>query len=777
MYHHPQTIWVIVLSIAMYILMPSASNSPIQIQAGPPVPTAVSGPVLALPRKVHALAPLSGGRLLVAGEFISMNSQRGPGVAILLADGSLDSSFSLDSRLRVQRINAVAVLPDGKFLIGGKATYQPEGSTRIYEHLFRLTASGAVDLTFNSPWIDYVNAEGHGLNGEVRALLWDGSRIVVGGAFNNPHNYITRLNSDGSYDTTFTPGTAANHYVTSLARQSSGKLIIGGLFSTYNSIAAPHAARLNSNGTLDASFTPAVGIDSEVHTVAVLPNDTILLGGQEEVCDSSALFQRYNASGTLITTPMESNPDTYFESVDSILALPSGGFLVGGWDSFLCINYWPTSHQAQAYAYSSTGQYINMISFGDESDLLAMARRSDGRIALGGWDNVLQPGDYNGLALLDPSNSYNQVDSFKPIPGGQAVVNDLALQADGKLLVGGDFYRVNGALRQDIARLTSAGALDSTFTFTPPEPVLNSTVKTVQPLPDGKILLGGYRQELTLLNADGSPGGAVPATFNGMDITALALQPADNKILVGSSFDSPGLYRLEANALAVDPTFIVGTGMGGRMVSRANDIVVQPDQKIIVAGYFTTWNGDGFRNLVRLNANGAADPTFIPALFGEEYDNDELHAIALYPDGKILVGGFFDTVNGSARPGLARLLSNGALDTTFPALPVTNDSPTVYALALQPDGTIWVGGDFTYTTGDTTYAGLLRLNADGTLDSTFSATYQAGWEPAQVRRIVTNTDGLLWVGGLFSQINARSFFSLARYANITDYIWLPFTVR
>ena len=124
-----------------------------------------------------------------------------------------------------------------------------------------------------------------------------------------------------------------------------------------------------------------------------------------------------------------------------------------------------------------------------------------------------------------------------------------------------------------------------------------------------------------------------------------------------------------------------------------------------------------------------------------------------------------------------RLTSTGALDASFSALPVTGADPTVYALALQADGKIWAGGDFTYTVGTNTCASLMRLNSGGALDTSFATRYQAPWEIAQVRRFHSNLDGLLWAGGTFSQIDGRSYFGLARYANITDYAWLPLMIK
>ena len=108
---------------------------------------------------------------------------------------------------------------------------------------------------------------------------------------------------------------------------------------------------------------------------------------------------------------------------------------------------------------------------------------------------------------------------------------------------------------------------------------------------------------------------------------------------------------------------------------------------------FAMWSAApaGPARAASLSAPGEVDPSFDPAAITTQFGATFVNAVAVQPDGKILVGGFFDAVSGTDRQGLARLNADGSLDATFiPPLV----APGVKAIALQPDGKILVGGGF-----------------------------------------------------------------------------------
>jgi uncharacterized delta-60 repeat protein len=237
--------------------------------------------------------------------------------------------------------------------------------------------------------------------------------------------------------------------------------------------------------------------------------------------------------------------------------------------------------------------------------------------------------------------------------------------------------------------------------------------------PDGKVLIGVrtetfiecpdgsgdviFRHVLARLNADGSFDGSF-ATFPGWPASAgisraLALQP-DGKVIVGGSFNSIngtnryGIARLNANG-SLDGSFQNGMSgvRNGGFAGVVEAVAVQPDGKALIGGSFTTVNGTNRNSIAPLNANGSLDGNFDPGTGV----NGTVYSIALQPDGKVLIGGSFTSVNGTNRNNIARLNANGSLDTGFN--PGTGANGVVRSIALQSDGKVLIGGDFTSVNG------------------------------------------------------------------------------
>lgn len=246
--------------------------------------------------------------------------------------------------------------------------------------------------------------------------------------------------------------------------------------------------------------------------------------------------------------------------------------------------------------------------------------------------------------------------------------------------------------------------------------------------PDGKIIIGGYFQSvdglvrpgLARLNADGSVDPSFnPGIVNGM-VYCLALQP-DGKILVGGEFDAingqtrRGFARLLSDGSVESlASFPVGTGVSGMVYS----LMVQPDGRILLGGFFSTVNGQPRKGIARLNADGTVEglDTFkIGAGVTSSGDLGYVYSVALQPDGKILLVGAFTKVNTTSRAGIARLNSDGSVDGGF-AAGTAND--LMRAVVVQPDGKILVGGKF-FSFASQARRGLVRLTSTGALDPSF----------------------------------------------------------
>ena len=336
-------------------------------------------------------------------------------------------------------------------------------------------------------------------------------------------------------------------------------------------------------------------------------------------------------------------------------------------------------------------------------------------------------------------------------------VATIVTQSNGKFLIGGQFDTYGGVNRYNIARVNADGSLDTTFD---PGNGTGSgeSLEDIVVQPDGKILIGGWfryydsvwRGRVARINADGS----LDTTFAhasgewgaDSDVYALALQ-SDGKILIGGYFteyDSvsrSGIARLNADG-TLDTTFSPITGVDA--YSGVLDIIIQSDGKILIGGKFSTYDGVSRNGIARLNADGTLDTTFDPGSGASD-----VYSMQLQSDGKILIGGDFGTVNGVSRDKIARLNSDGSLDTTFDPGTGADDWNPVRAVSLQTDGKILIGGNFDEYNGTSRHK-IARLNADGSLDTTFVP--QTGFDGGQiymqeVMSLAVESDGDILVGG------------------------------
>jgi uncharacterized delta-60 repeat protein len=311
----------------------------------------------------------------------------------------------------------------------------------------------------------------------------------------------------------------------------------------------------------------------------------------------------------------------------------------------------------------------------------------DGKILIGGYFTALTNNagvavTRNHIARLNADGSLDT--AFNPDAGG--TVYAIAVQSDGKVLVGGQFGSVGGQSRPQIARLDAITGAPDSWTPNP-----NLGVEAIAVHPDGKILVGGLfstvggNTHVRIARLDATTGVADSWTNANNEVYSIAVQ-ADGKILVGGAFTSIG-GQLRNRIARLDATNGLADSFDPNANSGVQTIVVQADGKILACGYFTSIGGTNRNYIARLDAvTGAADS------WNPNADH-ETYAIAVQPDGKILAGGTFFTIGGTNRNHIARLDAvTGAADSFNPNL---NQFGFVYAIAVQSDGKILVGGDFT----------------------------------------------------------------------------------
>jgi uncharacterized delta-60 repeat protein len=682
---------------------------------------------------VSAIAVQLDGKVLIGGNFTQVNGVGRNHIARLNANGSFDAGFDPGTGPNGW-VFAVALQPDGKVLIGGFF-----GHVNNVERgcVARLNNNGSLDTGFDTTT---------GADNSVRAVAFqpDG-KVLIGGDFTTVNgvgrNRIARLNANGSLDTGFNPGTGVLGAVEAVALQLDGKVLIGGQFTQFNEVGRNNIARLNANGSLDTGFNPGTGADSTVLTVALQTNGQVLIGGNFTHVNGvdRNFIARLNANGTLDSG---FDPGTGAnDQVEALAVQPDGHALIGG--LFTTVNGVGRNRIARLNADGTLDTGFDT-SIGANNTVYAVAlepRRQDGKVLIGGDFTTVNEVGRNRIARLNANGSLDT--GFDPGTGADGTVYTIAVQLDGKVLIGGNFTTINGVGRNRAARLNTDGSLDASF-----DPGTGATfaVRALVIQPDGKVLIGGQftqvngvdRNHIARLNSNGSlDAGFDPGTGANGWVYGVALQ-SNGKVLIGGNFtqvNGVGRYcvaRLNANG-ALDTGFDPGTGANGAVYT----VALQSDGKVLIGGSFTTFYEVGRSRLARLNTDGALDTGFLPTVgMGA---NASVESVAVQADGKVLLGGLFTQVNVVVRNRIARLLGAvGVLDTGFD--PGTGANDYVYAVAVQPDGMVLIGGSFTKVNGQTRNR-FARLNgatspaftsatpADGRVGMAYTHTFTASGFP------------------------------------------------
>ena len=305
--------------------------------------------------------------------------------------------------------------------------------------------------------------------------------------------------------------------------------------------------------------------------------------------------------------------------------------------------------------------------------------------------------------------------------GFDTYITKFVAQPDGKILIVGGFTTYNGVSANAIIRLNSDGSRDTDFNV---GTGFDGTTQTVALQPDGKILVGGgfttYKGTSSnkIIRLDSS--GSIDTTFNigtgfGANVIYSIIVQPDGKILAGGGFTTyqgttrNRIVRL-TNSGSYDTDFTIGTGFNNDV----NILCLQPDGKIVAGGLFTTYQGTTRNRIVRLTNSGSYDTDFT---IGTGFDST-IYGLSLQPDGKILAAGFFSTYSGSTANKAARLNISGSHDSTFNTVTGFNDYTNI--LISQPNGKILAAGSFT-TYNNVSSSRIISLNTDGTIDNTLSS--------------------------------------------------------
>jgi uncharacterized delta-60 repeat protein len=357
---------------------------------------------------------------------------------------------------------------------------------------------------------------------------------------------------------------------------------------------------------------------------------------------------------------------------------------------------------------------------------------SFGRLnADGSWDTPFQ----NNVGYTPNTGFYFReggvIERVMALDGG-VTVRDLVLLPDGKIIVAGDFAMFNTASVVSLARLNANGTLDAF----------------------------GERGGFTDYFVPGLPG---------FGVNAVARQ-SDGKLVVGGNFTATGdgsivfgyIARVDANG-GIDPQFTAaGNPADAGFNAGVDDLEMLPDGDVLVAGRFSAFRNVPCGPLARLNADYTLDVAFFAAQ-GTGFAGGQITRIAVQADGKIIVAGSFTAFNGVSIPGILRLNNDGSLDNSF--LPGSGASGTILSLALQQDGKIIAGGNFTSFNG-LPRSGIVRLNTDGSVDTTFDPGTGFAGRPNDgvmgVYALALRANGQIMGGGDIGSYNGTNRNSIVR---------------
>ena len=567
---------------------------------------------------------MANGDMLLGGEFTAYNGVSSNCLAKIDSEGNFISAFQ--SHIEgSNKVRAIAI-QGTKVIVGGWIS--ASSPTKYYNYLVRLDGTtGAVDESFNDNGPD---------RGIYSIVIDNHQRILIGGGVTsyqgNNVGYMLRTDSDGYYDASFNNSancgantTGADDAVYKIAVLSNDKIIIGAYFLHYDGVKHYHVGRLDGNGCIDQTFDPSGdGVNANV-TSLVLQNDgNILLGG------------------------------TFDNSVNNI-------------------------HVSKLYNDGSLD--TSLISrTGTNGNINAMALQSDGKLIIGGAFTSYRDTPASSLARLDVygniDTSFNEsggeVGGFM---GGAAAVRAIELDGGTGMYVGGGFTTYVDMTNAsplshaagNIVHLTSDGSFDDSFSFS-----TNGQIRAIKRQANGDILVGGSFSSCSDSSgtvachsiARVTSAGLIDRTFAGSVPTvvySIDLQD-DGKILIGADGTgavSPAIRRLASDG-SNDATFNQGITVTIGLKFIVYKVLAQSDQRILVAGTFTSSDGT-INNIARLTSTGAIDPTFNAGSGTSGW----IYSMALESDGSILIGGSLSSVNGIARRSIARLHSDGSLDSSF----------------------------------------------------------------------------------------------------------------
>lgn len=592
--------------------------------------------------------------IFVGGEMLSAESYAAPGVISLDLNGDFDDSLNFGGGVGIWTRSIYTFNSDSNnnIYIGGDFT---EFDYLPYNRFVKCDSGGTIDSSF-------MDNLGTGFSSVVNSTFIDSlnGKIYVAGSFGSvngtPRSRIARLNTDGTLDDSFIPLTFSNNTVHSINLQSDGKLLVGGQFTTYGGVSRTRLIRIltDSSGTFDATFN----VNGDVLKILIQTNDKIIACGSF----TGTGFNRLVRLNTDFTRDTNFNIGTGFNgtvtdiifdgekivvvgvfstfngvTVNGIVRLNSDGTMDTSFNmgsGFSANTYLGVTPYASSITILNNGKYLvigNFLTYNSFLVNTACIINTDGTL-----DETFNPG--GGIVLMNASNATRITNIHK---------------SSRNIFIGGGFgtyIRAYGGKKlYSLSKITN-GKIDNNFTgIIEKGRVVYSTCSQI----DGKVII-----------YSNSP------TYNGTN--------------------SKGLFRVNTDG-SLDESFDAGTSFTDKSYDYVTNILVQPDGKIIIGGYFTNFGPNQKNYLIRLNSDGSEDTNFTAYT---DPLNTYIVKIILDDNGKIIYCGNRSVV---------KLNSDGTRDISFESIDTDGD---ILCMTKTENGNIGIGGWF-WINNDISYAALL----------------------------------------------------------------------
>lgn len=714
--------------------------------------------------EIRALVVQPDGKIVVAGDFTEVDAVPRNGLARLNPDGRLDAAFEPPADLS-GTITALHVQTNGIILAGGSfpsdrtsplgnpefdafRRFRPNGSLdtnffpihrgAAYPSVLALLPDSAGRYIALENYDEFVNGirsvgfyasrfqEADGRVTQLAMLddrltagcpLKDGGLIVAGEFWGGwkpfgqrfDRDRIAKLSANGDVDLGFAPvfTGASVPRITGVAETATGRIFVGGDFSTVDGKARPGIVRLLANGAVDTAFDPTkgpgfvagvqdgIGAGVLVAGIWPQPDGKVLVAGYFQALQSYRLVRLLASGGVDSTWVM---PRAYGFTYNSVAAV-AGGFVVGG------------------------------------------------RLTFNGG---------GGVAVLKTTGTGAVDSSFAARverPGG---IESIGPQRDGKLLLGGSFTSINGTPRANLGRINRDGSLDTTFA----DAKITGRVSRVLAGPDGKVWIAGEfptaglgtRRGLARFNTNGTLDTSFFAKMElGTRAEDIALTSEGKLVACGILYhvSAPTAFVSRFNPDgSVDTAFkAADTGWLNFVPPDVATLAVLPDDRLMIGGTFGRVGTLVRTNLARLLPNGQADPSFNAGMFRDRWlAVTRVKQVRVDSQSRVFITGSFSELQSTPRESFACLGTNGAL---LPDFDLDFDPTVRGALAVNSKGVSVVGAS--YREGVLMFhpSGERRFNGDSIAAGGVSAL------------ALTEADEVI-VAGNFAQIHSRSQVGIAR---------------